>query len=361
MSEQAPMGLAFVGCGNIAKPYAESLKSRPELVTIVGAYDVAESAREGFCAQYGCAAYESLEQALADERVGLVVNLTSHYAHAEVSRTCLEAGKHVHSEKPLALTREAAAELVAMAKERGVRLSCSPFTFMGEAQQTTWKAIREGLLGEVRVVYAEMNWNRIERWHPSPQGFYAAGVGPLFDVGVYPLAVLTAFLGPVMRVTGFGKVVLPERETTAGAKFAVEAPDIMVGGLEFANGAVGRLTASFYVGATAQHGIEFHGDLGTIHLLSAPSFDCAVKYRPLVEDNWGDLPLVREPHRGVEWGRAIFDVVLALREGRPHRATGEQAAHVVDICCSIAESAEKGCPVEVTTTFPPPAPMEWAQ
>jgi len=361
MSKHIPLGIAFAGCGNISGAYADSLQAHPDRVTIIGAADLSGAARDAFCAKYGCRPYADLDAALADERVDLVVNLTTQAAHAEVTRRCLAAGKHVHTEKPLALTREKAKALVALARRHGVRLCCAPFTFLGEAQQTVGKAVRDGLLGETRVIYAEMNWNRIERWHPAPESFYAAGVGPLFDVAVYPLAVMASLFGPVARVTGFGRIVLPERETLDGRKFTVGAPDVMVGGLEFASGPVARITASFYVGLTAQHGIEFHGDLGTIHLLSAPGFNSAVKHRALTDEQWADLPPVREPFPGVEWGRAIFDVGEALAEGRPHRASAELGAHVTDICCSIAESAAKGHPVEVTTRFDVPEPMDWAR
>ena len=51
----------------------------------------------------------------------------------------LEAGKHVHSEKPLALTAEEGRALVELADGKRLRLGCSPATFMGEAQQTVMK------------------------------------------------------------------------------------------------------------------------------------------------------------------------------------------------------------------------------
>ena len=361
MFTSLPLGLAFVGCGDISGHYARSLKTRPDLVALRGAFDLREEAMARFCQEFGGARYPSLDAVLADDKIDLVVNLTIQSAHHEVARRCLEAGKHVHSEKPLALTRAGANELVALADRKSLRLSCSTFTWMGEAQQTAGKAIRDGRLGEVRVVYAEMNWNRIENWHRFPIPFYAAGVGPLFDVGVYPLGVLTSLLGPVASVSGFGKIVLPERRTLDGEPFTVGAPDIVVGGLEFASGTLGRLTSSFYVGNTKQHGIEFHGDLGSIHLESAHSFESPVHFCPAPRGEWTVLPPVREPVPGVEWGRAIFDVAEALAEGRPHRCTGAQAAHVVDICCGIAESVASGGQVPVTTSFPQPEPMPWAK
>jgi hypothetical protein len=50
----------------------------------------------------------------------------------------------------------------------------------------------------------------------------------------------------------------------------------------------------------------------------------------------------------------------AITEGRPHRATGEQAAHIVEIICAAEESMRRNEPVSISSTFSPPAPMEWA-
>src|SRR6478736_5174689 len=114
------------------------------------------------------------------------------------SRTCwptpraLEAGRHVYSEKPLALHPIEARTLVELARSRGLRLGCSPSTFLGEAQQTATALVRSGRLGTVRAIYAEVDWGRIETWHPAPAPFY--DVGALFDVGVYPLTLATTMI-----------------------------------------------------------------------------------------------------------------------------------------------------------------------
>src|SRR5207247_2620948 len=128
-----------------------------------------------------------------------------------VTTQCLRAAKHVHSEKPLAMTYPEALSLVSLARQQKVRLSCAPFTFMGVAQQTAGRLLREGSLGTVRLIYAEVNAGRIETWHPAPQSFY--DVGPLFDVGGYPLAIILSFLGPARRVSAYGQVLSPQRHT----------------------------------------------------------------------------------------------------------------------------------------------------
>ncbi|MBE7470199.1 MAG: gfo/Idh/MocA family oxidoreductase [Anaerolineae bacterium] len=355
------LGVAILGCGNIAEPYAETLATYPE-IELIGMADLEVTRAEALAAKFGCRAYPSIEAMLADEAVELVVNLTIHHAHAATTTLCLEAGKHVHCEKPLALTYEEARVVVELARQKGLRLGCSPFTYMGEAQQTAWKIIREGKLGQIRVAFAEVNWGRIESWHPAPGPFYQ--VGALFDVAVYPLTMLTAFFGPARQVWAYGKVVHPDRVTREGIPFHIDTPDFVVAVIELENGPLVRLTSDFYVSrhSSKQDGIEFHGDLGTLYLQSWHDFNVAVEVAEFGQP-LQPVALIRPAYEGkrkVEWGRAVRDMAQALAEDRPHRATGEQAAHVVEILNAVTQSIETSQPVAVRSSFTPPAPMVWA-
>lgn len=356
MTDKA-LGVAIIGCGNIAEPYARDIASYPQ-VKLVGVADLEFQRAQELASKYGCRAYASNADVLADDAVELVVNLTIHHAHTEVVTQCLEAGKHVHSEKPLSLTYQEAAGLVKLAKQKGLRLGCSPFTFMGEAQQTAWKQINAGRLGDVRVAYAEVNHGRIETWHPNPGPFYE--VGALFDVGVYPLTILTAMFGPARKVSAYGRVLHPDRVALGGAPFHIDTPDFVVSSIELQNGTLVRLTTNFYVGGHGkQRGIEFHGDLGSLYVSSWQSFAASVEFSEY-GGAYEAVPLVKEPYEGTEWGRAVLDMAETIRDERPHRATGEQAAHVVEVLCAIAESVELGRPVEVKSSFVAPQLMDWA-
>jgi predicted dehydrogenase len=55
-----------------------------------------------------------------------------------------------------------------------------------------------------------------------------------------------------------------------------------------------------------------------------------------------------------------MDMADAILNNRPHRATGAQAAHVVEILNAAAASMQSGQMVDLHTTFEAPAPMEWA-
>src|SRR5437763_2373399 len=180
----------------------------------------------------------------------------------------------------------------------------------------------------------------IESWHPAPGPFYE--VGPLFDVGVYPLTILTTIFGPARSITAFGKVLYPDRVTKEGVPFHITTPDFSIAAIEFANGAVARLTTNFYVGFHSKQvrGIEFHGDKGSLFLSDWHNFDGVVEYAGF-SGTWPDrntkyepLPYVKEPyiskekddpHGGVEWCRGVLDMAEAMQENRPQRITGAQA------------------------------------
>ncbi|MFP4058607.1 MAG: Gfo/Idh/MocA family protein [Candidatus Brocadiia bacterium] len=355
MARSEPVRVAFVGCGNIAGPYAESMAKHPKRLQIAGAYDTRREAAEAFVARHGGRLYESLDELLAHDAVEVGLNLTIHLAHGQVTRRLLEGGKHVHSEKPLAATREEARACVELAAEKGLLLGCSPFVILGEAQQTLKQVIADGMVGEVREVYAEMNHGRIETWHPAPAPFYGEGAGPLLDVGCYPLSVLTHILGSVVAVQAMGGVRLPQRTIgsgpNAGQAFQVTNPDHTVTLLEFESGVRGRLTTSFFAVKSAQAGIEVHGTEGSAWLGSPVGFDSPLRLCKAGAGDWSEVALLERPHPGVEWARGLLDLASALRQGTALTCPGTAAYHVLDICLSALEACESGGTEPVESRF----------
>jgi predicted dehydrogenase len=349
------MRAALVGCGNIAERYAQTILASG--LELAGATDPAPGCAAALIERFGGREFPDLDVLLADTGVDVVVNLTPPHVHAAVTRAALEAGKHVHTEKPVALRYDEARALAELAAARGLRLSCAPSTWLGEALQTAWKLVRAGELGTVRAVYAEANWGRIESWHPSPQSLYAAG--PVVDVGVYPLTALTAFFGPVRRVHAFATTLQPERVTKAGERFTLTTPDFTTAALELEDGPLVRLTATFWVGPGKQRGLELHGEERSLYVPTWAEFDSRVQLTRNGEE-YEDVPLLREPFHGIDFARPLVDLAEALRDGRPHRAGAEHAAHVVEVMNAIEAAGRDGGAVDVRSSFPAPAPLDWA-
>ncbi|MEJ5943999.1 Gfo/Idh/MocA family oxidoreductase [Pseudokineococcus basanitobsidens] len=345
----APTRVALVGAGNIAGPYAQSLARHPEL-RLVGVHDVDGGRARDLAAATGCRAYASPAE-LADDGVDVAVNLTSAPHHFATTRELVRLGLDVFSEKPLALNAEEARELVALARATSVRVACAPSLWLGRSYQEVGARLREGELGAVRLVTAEVHQGRIETWHPSPAAFFR--VGPVVDTGVYALAYVTATLGPVRRVQATSARLLPERTSSAGEAVETATDDAWLVSAVLGSGALLRLTCDFYVDAeTVPRGVAFHGDRGSLRLLDLFAPDAAVERavagEPFVAEAPGDA-------LELDWALGVLDLARARRRGRPHRLSVEHAGHVVDVLEAVGRSAATGAAVEVTSSFELPA------
>lgn len=328
----------IVGCGNIAARYAADLIAAGT-VDLVGFYDVDRQRAIEYAERFGGEAFASLDDAI--EAVELVLNLTIFEAHYPVSKAALSRSRHVYSEKPLALRIEEAVELADLALSHGVRLGAAPFTFLGEAQATAIEWVRSGRLGEVRLVYAEVNHGRIETWHPNPAPFYE--VGPMLDVGVYPLAMLIEVFGPLNWLQAVSSTVMSDRVTLDGTTFTPGSPDYWLVHLEHHNGVKVRLTVDFYV--KGDEGIVFHGDDASLRLESWFVPNAGLWYRP-----YGGDEVAVEVVGGraeVDWSAGVARFVEGIDSADPGPLDAERAVHMTAVLDAITRSGASGEPVVV--------------
>ena len=347
------MRIGIVGCGNTSGIYLENLL-RTAGVEVVACADLeAERAREK-AARYGIPAACSVEGLLNNPDVELVLNLTPPRAHAAVSLAALEAGKHVYSEKPLAVDPEDGRRILSLAKRRNLRVGCAPDTFFGAGLSTCRRLLREGAIGRPVAASAFMMSRGPERWHPDPGFFYEPGGGPMFDMGPYYLTALVVFLGPVRRVTGSASISFPEREVVGPGdkprRFPVHVPTHVTGVLDFAGGAVGTIITSFDVWSSTLPHIEIYGEEGTLVVPDPNRFDGVVRLRRKNDRNWREIP-EEGPYRENSRGVGLADMVRAIRENRPHRASGELALHVLDIMHELHQSSRSGMHREIDSGF----------
>jgi predicted dehydrogenase len=318
--------------------------------------------------------FASLDDLLADARVELVLNLTNPRSHFEVTRACLEAGKHVYSEKPLALELDQARALVEWAEARGLRLSSAPCSLLGETAQAIGRALRERRIGEVRLVYAELDEGMVFRM-PYRDWVSASGapwpakdefeVGCTFEHAGYYLSWLPAFFGPARCITAFSSCLVPDKGTDAPLER--EAPDFSVACITFASGAVARLTCSI-VGAH-DHTLRIFGDEG---ILSTK--DCWYDRSPVwirrpirirrrvLWSPWrtryplGDRGRSRYRYRGaqrLDFARGAAELAAAIVEDRPSRLSARYCLHVNEMVIAIDRARETGASYTMTTTFEP--------
>ena len=349
--------IAIVGCGNISDIYLENCLAFG--LEVVACSDMDMSRAEAKAGQFGVAA-QPLTEVLADSFIELIVNLTPPSVHAEVSCAALNAGKHVYSEKPLATNRTDGAQLLALAKQKGLRIGCAPDTFLGAGLQTCRKLLDDGAIGEPVAAVAFMTGRGMEMWHPNPDFFYQPGGGPMFDMGPYYLTTLVSMLGPVRRLTGSARITFPERlitsEPLAGAKIKVNTPTHVTGVLDFVGGSVATVIMSFDVWAANLPSIEVYGSDGSLSVPDPNTFGGPVRVKSATDEEWRDVPLTHgytENSRGL----GVSDMVAAIRENRPHRASGEMAFHVLDLIQSFEEASTSGQHIEIQSRCERPAAL----
>jgi predicted dehydrogenase len=354
----AKTGLGLIGCGTISDTYFKSCAAL-DAVMIVACADIDFARAQARAAQFGVRAL-TVERMLADPEVDIVLNLTLPTAHAEVSLAALNAGKHVHTEKPLAVSREEGRRVLALAREKALRVGSAPDTFLGGGLQTCRKLIDDGVIGEPVACSAFMGYSGPDAWHPNPHFFFQPGAGPMFDMGPYYLTALIHLLGPVKRVTGAARASFAERvaghTAIRGQRIPVNVPTHVIGVLEFAGGPLGTVVTTFDVAGHRQPHIEIYGSGATLSVPDPNTFAGPVRLLRRGAREWEDVPLTHG-YRGNHRGLGAADMALAIRSGRPHRANGALAYHVLDLMHAFHDAARDGRHIELASTCPRPAPL----
>jgi predicted dehydrogenase len=347
--------VGLVGCGKISEAYL-----RPEYpeVAYVACADLDETRAKATAASHGLRAMP-VDDLLADPEIDVVCNLTVPRAHAAVSRAALQAGKHVYSEKPLALDREEGKALLDLAEASGLAVGCAPDTFLGAGLQTCRRLVDDGKLGVPVAAMAHMVNHGPENWHPDPAFYFLRGGGPLFDMGPYYLTALVSLVGPVSRVIAGARGTSAERVVRRGARagqvLSVEVPTHVAAVLELAGGTMATLVTSFEVWQSSVPKLELHGTEGSLVLPDPNTFGGPARFFPAGSEEWEDVPVDGFELHGR--GIGLASLGSALRGTGENRASGRLAYHVLDAMVAIVESAEAGRRVEVSSSAERPAPM----
>lgn len=375
------MRIGIVGCGFVADYYMKTLPVYKQL-ELVGVMDKNPERAANFSKNYGVKAYDSLEELLENAGVDMVLNLTNPRSHYTVSKACLEAGKHVYSEKPLAMTNSEAKELVAIATTNDLELSSAPCNVLGETAQTLWKALRENVVGKVRLVYAEMDDGMVHQM-PYQQWLSATGipwpykdefeVGCTFEHAGYYLTWLTTFFGPATTVTAFSSCLIPDKVSDVELT-PPDQPDFSVACIQFNSGVVARLTCSLV--AYHDHSLRIFGDDGIVSIKDCWYYDDPVYIqrmlrirRKVLLNPWKKkYPLVRKPPilqsggaQKMDFCRGVVEVAEAIAQKRPNRLSRDFSLHNNELVNAISYALETGSAYKLTTTFEPVQPMDWAK
>jgi predicted dehydrogenase len=350
--------LGVIGCGDIAfrsyLPAIQQLADRAELVaTCSRSVGHAERARAEYGAQRS---YTDADEMLTQADLDAVVILTPMRLHGPQAIAALEAGKHVYVEKVMAVDMAEADRMVELAEQKDVILACAPATVLTSAYERVNALIKDGQVGRICFAHALGAHGGPARWDDfagDPTWFYQPGGGPLFDLAVYPIHILTQILGPVRRVTAFSGLALPQILATAqrarGQTIKVEVDDTTLMLLDFGDATLASVNASFNMLSSRLPAMQFWGSEGA---LTAPQFlgdEVGIWHRGAPDWELLHLPPTPVDRLGIAAGLPHW--LDCIRDGKQPVNSGQHGRHVLDVLSSAQTSARTGQAIELATRF----------
>lgn len=353
--EVKKMKTGIIGCGNISSIYLTNLKNSP-VIEVVALADLIMERAEARAAEFSVENVYTVDEMLNNNEIELILNLTVPGSHALTNIAALQAGKHVYGEKPFAISLEDGRKVIELAEEKGLYVGCAPDTFMGSGIQTSIQAIQNGLIGTPVSATAFFMGGGPESWHPDPEFFYAYGGGPMLDMGPYYLTALVKLLGPIRRVSASTGIQIPDRVVGSGPKqgqkLQVQTPTHLAGTIDFMNGVIGTMIASFDIPAGSSLPlIEIHGTKGTLQVPDPNFFNGEVKLRRYGSAVWETLEPVFVSEQN-ERGAGLNQMAEAIQSQTPAEASGQLGYHILEAMHAFERSSLEGRHVLLESTLP---------
>ncbi len=332
--------LAIIGTGGMANVHAERF-TKIRGCKVIAACDVDLARAKTFAEKYGIPeCFSSVEALLAGADIDAVTIVTPDAFHSPVSLVCLKAGKHVLCEKPLALNYGDAKKMVQAARKAGV-VNMVNFSYRDwPCIQAVTKAIHRGDIGEVRHVEASYlqawlaskvwgDWRTNSAWLWRLSASHGSK-GALGDVGVHIVDFATFPCGPIKEVYCRMRA-FPKAPGNKIGEYKLDANDSAVLNVEFANGALGTIHTSRWVGGHANRlALKIAGTKGTISIdseLSTISYKIC-NGKGLDSGEWRDVACKPVP---TNYQRFI-SAIQAGRAGEADFARGAEVQKVLDAC-----------------------------
>ena len=354
--------IGLIGCGHIAETYFRAEKYFNN-IKIIKCADINEKASKRCALNFGIKSV-TVNELLKDNEIEIILNLTIPKAHYQISKKALINGKHIYSEKPLAINLNDGKKLLKISKKKKLYLGNAPDTFLGGGIQKSKELVEKNIIGNVKLGNAVFAFPGIQSYHPNPEPWFTKKEGgPVIDMGPYYITALVNLLGPAKKVTG--TIIQGQKYRTIGIgpkkgkKFKVECPTTYLSTITFKNNSVIRLTLSFDVIAHQRNHIELYGEKGSMIVPDPNMFGGSVLTCNKLGDNWKEFKTTKMPlgrinirtqssranetptnanYRGV----GLSEMAYAIENKRKHLCNGEISLHVLDIITSIMKAARSG-------------------
>jgi predicted dehydrogenase len=367
--------LGVVGAGAIAQRGILPHLSQPDVqdrIILQAVCDPVEGRAAAAAAKFGVRhAFTSYDDLLAHGDVDAVTIASPISLHYQQGRQALEAGKHIHFNKTMTTTTAEATDLIELAKANRLKIVASPGEVLRPQIQYVKQLIAEGAIGTLCWVVCGSAFGRYhEGEHEFRSGddvlsnvdpswyFRKPGGGPLYDMTVYQLHMITSVLGRVQRVTAMSGTRIAEREFR-GRMVPTDAHDNTLMLLDFGDNVFALAYGTPAGSPTGRYPI-YYGTAGVISGFNLNGEPIQYPGRELADPASGGtgeqalLPHVIGPHRTIDEQHVFEDIMQLVdwvREGKPSPVSAEHARHVIEIIEAAYAAAQTGQTQVLKTTL----------
>ena len=369
--------VGLIGCGHISETYFRAEKYFNN-IKIAKCADIKNSNAVNCAKNYKIKAL-SVKDLLKDPEIEIILNLTIPKAHYQVAKQALLNGKHVYSEKPLAINFKDGKDLLKIAKKKKLYVGNAPDTFLGGGIQKSKELVDRKIIGKIKLGNAIFAFPGVQSYHPNPEPWFAKKEGgPVIDMGPYYITALVNLLGPAKKVTG--SIVNGVKRRTIGIgprknkTFKVECPTTYLSTITFENGTIIRLTLSFDVIAHQRNHIELYGDKGSMIVPDPNMFGGSVYLCKKLGDSWKEyktnkMPLGKinirsqssraneSPTNANYRGVGLAEMAYSIESRKINKCNGELSLHVLDIIQSTMKACTSGISQSIKTSCQKPKPF----
>lgn len=339
-----PLGVAMIGTGMVAGTHLLALRDARPSLRLCGVLGRRAARARAFAVEAGgtlgadVPVYPDLEAVAADPDVDIALILTPPDARAELIGPLAAAGKAILLEKPVGRALDEARHVVEICEAAGVPLGIVFQHRKRAASVAAAERVGRGDLGALGLVEISVPWWRAQGYYDEPgRGTYARdGGGVLISQAIHTIDLALSLTGPVAEVTAM---------TGTSVFHDMEAEDVAVAGLRFANGALGWLTATTAAFPGGAESIVLHFEAATLRLAEG-----------VLETRWRDGRTERDGDVAAgtgggadpmafthDWHRSVLeDFADALRDGRSPAISGRDALAAHALIAGIARAAESG-------------------
>ena len=343
MTDLSPVRFGIVGCGSASVPVCEAIVAST-LTELAAVYDVNHDLANDLSGRFHAPAVDTLDELLTNPTVDAVYIAVPHYLLAPLTQQSLEAGKHVLTEKPLAISLKEIDRLIDLSTERGLSLGVFYEMRYAPAHALAREFIRAGAIGNIVGIQIQTLIDKPLTYWQS--GYDGRSVNPWRGIkaqagGGVVLMNTSHLLDALAYVTG---LVVTSVSAEIGTLVSnVEVEDLAAATLRFNNGSIGSLIAGAHIrGAQNEECCHIYGTEGQIRLPDPYGHDPLRIYLKRAWDDfaaeqWHSISTESVPvHR-----RAIEEFVQAVQLKQCPPIDAQAARQVLAVVLAIYESASE--------------------